>query len=201
MTADQTRSSYARVSRAYIDRLGDMSSVLPEDRAFIAGAFRSIPARILDAGCGPGHLTAYLHSLDHDVSGMDLVDDFVIHAQRSYPQITFSVGDVTRIDDGDEALGGVLAWYSLIHMSDEELTAALAEFHRVLMPGGILVLGMFHATQRREFDHRVTPATARSEDEVEGFLDRAGFSPLRWEARSATPENRAHLAVAAIRVT
>lgn len=48
---------------------------------------------------------------------------------------------------------GVLAWYSTIHVPDERLPEAFAEFHRVLAPSGYLLLafqageGSEHATE------------------------------------------------------
>lgn len=39
------------------------------------------------------------------------------------------------------SLGGLLARYSTIHVPDEELPRALAEFHRVLAAGGFVQLG------------------------------------------------------------
>ncbi|WP_168583608.1 class I SAM-dependent methyltransferase [Gephyromycinifex aptenodytis] len=198
MSADRTRRAYSSLSDTYIGLFGHIESVLPADKAFIAEAFQGVHARILDAGCGPGHLTFYLQDLGYEASGIDLVPDFVAHAQQAYPMGDFSVGDITRIDERDRTLGGVLAWYSLIHMTEAELGAALAEFRRVLIPGGILVLGAFHAAQCTPFAHKVTPAIAFSEDEVKALLNRAGFEVVRWETRAATTETRAHLAVAAV---
>ena len=44
------------------------------------------------------------------------------------------------LDLPDAALGGVLAWYSVIHLPDERLPEAFAEFCRVLAPGGLVLL-------------------------------------------------------------
>ncbi|MGO8887777.1 MAG: class I SAM-dependent methyltransferase [Streptosporangiaceae bacterium] len=40
------------------------------------------------------------------------------------------------LDLPDGALGGVLAWYSIIHIPQERLPETFAEFCRVLAPGG-----------------------------------------------------------------
>jgi hypothetical protein len=40
----------------------------------------------------------------------------------------------------DDALGGVLAWYSVIHLLDERLPGVFADFCLVLAPGGLLLL-------------------------------------------------------------
>ncbi len=40
----------------------------------------------------------------------------------------------------DAAFDGVLCWYSLIHLTDDELPVALAEVARVLRPGGLVLV-------------------------------------------------------------
>ena len=44
------------------------------------------------------------------------------------------------MDQGDETLGGIVAWYSIIHTPPERLPLAFAEFQRTLAPGGQLLL-------------------------------------------------------------
>ena len=44
------------------------------------------------------------------------------------------------LDLPEAALGGVLAWYSVIHIPDERVPEAFAEFCRVLAPGGLVLL-------------------------------------------------------------
>ncbi len=40
----------------------------------------------------------------------------------------------------DAGVGGLCAWYSVIHIPDDVLPAVFAEFHRVLVPGGVALL-------------------------------------------------------------
>jgi SAM-dependent methyltransferase len=65
----------------------------------------------------------------------------VATARQAYPALRFEVGSMLALDLPDGGLGGVLAWYSVIHIPDEQLAAAFAEFRRVLAPGGYLQLG------------------------------------------------------------
>jgi ubiquinone/menaquinone biosynthesis C-methylase UbiE len=61
-------------------------------------------------------------------------------ARQSHPGLRFEVGSMLDLDLPDGSLGGVLAWYSTIHVPGERLPDALAEFRRVLAPGGYLLL-------------------------------------------------------------
>jgi hypothetical protein len=51
---------------------------------------------------------------------------------------------MTDLDLADASMGGLVAWYSLIHIPDDELGPVLARFRRVLRPGAPLLVG-FHA--------------------------------------------------------
>ena len=94
-------------------------------------------------GCGPGHLAAHLCSLGVDATGIDLVPEFVHHATAAFPRGRYELGSMARLPVPDGAVAGVLAWYSLIHLSPDDLDNVLAELRRVMITGGPLVAGFF----------------------------------------------------------
>jgi hypothetical protein len=64
-------------------------------------------------------------------------------ARALHPNMTFEVGTMTALEAGDARWQGVIAFYSLIHLtSDEELRAALREFQRTLIDGGFLLVAV-----------------------------------------------------------
>ncbi|WP_367888724.1 class I SAM-dependent methyltransferase [Arthrobacter woluwensis] len=56
--------------------------------------------------------------------------------------MSFQSADVRRLPSRT-ARGGVLAWFSLIHLDPVDVRAVLAEVHRVLAPGGRILIGFF----------------------------------------------------------
>jgi SAM-dependent methyltransferase len=95
---------------------------------------------VLDAGCGPGRVTAHLASLGLSASGLDLSPVMTDIAATAFPELSFRVGSLTSLDLPDESLDGLLAWYSLINLPAVARRDVLAELHRVLRPGGHLLV-------------------------------------------------------------
>ena len=108
--------------------------------------------QVTDIGCGPGRITIHLDSLGVPVSGIDLSPGMVAEARRRYPHLRFETGAMADLDLPDESLGGVLAWYSIIHTPPELLPAVFAEFARVLVPGGHLLLAFQVGDERKRVE-------------------------------------------------
>jgi SAM-dependent methyltransferase len=140
-----TRASYDTMATEYAERFGGELAAKPLERAMLAGFAELVRAAglgpVADIGCGTGRVTAHLSSLGVSVFGVDLSPGMIEVARRSHPGLRFEVGSMLDLDLPDGSLGGLMAWYSIIHIPDERLPEAFAEFHRVLAPGGHLLLG------------------------------------------------------------
>src|SRR5580658_3761194 len=140
-----TRASYDAVATAYAERFGDELDARPLDRGMLAGFAEVVRAAgagpVADVGCGMGRVTAYLDGLGVPAFGIDLSPGMIEVARQTYPGLRFEVGSMLALDLPDASLGGLLAWYSVIHVPDERLPEAFAEFCRVLAPGGLVLLG------------------------------------------------------------
>ncbi|MFJ9777038.1 class I SAM-dependent DNA methyltransferase [Kitasatospora sp. NPDC101157] len=142
-----TRTSYDTVATSYADQVRDLLDRTPYERAALtlfADLVRTAGGGpVADLGCGPGRITAYLHALGVDSFGMDLSPAMVEVARRDHPALRFEVGSMTDLDLADSSMAGLVAWYSLIHVPDDEIGSVFTHFRRVLRPGGPLLLG-FH---------------------------------------------------------
>jgi SAM-dependent methyltransferase len=139
-----TRASYDAVAEDYARRFRDELDARPLDRAVLAAFAELVRATdlgpVADVGCGTGRVTAHLNGLGVPVFGIDLSPGMAATARRSYPGLRFDVGSMLALDLPDGALGGVMAYYSIIHIPDDRLPEVFAEFLRVLAPGGYALL-------------------------------------------------------------
>ncbi|MDT7711983.1 MAG: hypothetical protein QOG46_672 [Pseudonocardiales bacterium] len=70
------------------------------------------------------------------------------------------------------ALGGIVAWYSIIHTPPEELPVVFAEFHRVLAPDGHLLLTFQVGDEPRQLRRRSAMrcrSTATAFSQIESY--------------------------------
>jgi SAM-dependent methyltransferase len=133
-----TRTSYDRLAADYAERFEGELGRKPLDRAMFA-AFAELvrgAGTVADVGCGPGQAAAHLHELGLPVFGIDLSPQMVAVARRAHPDLRFDVGSMTALELPDASLAGVVAYYSIINVPSDALPTVFAEFHRVLVPGG-----------------------------------------------------------------
>ena len=196
---DLVRDAYMERALEYAEALGSMAAVHPGDRHLVSTWARGVTGPVIDAGCGPGHWTHFLAESGADVQGIDLVPKFIEHAQHRFPGVPFRVGSLHALDVADHSLGGLLAWYSLIHHRPDAVQVLLAEFARVLRPGGGLLLGFFEGPTVEAFEHAVVTAYRWPVGELSNDLRTAGFEVIETHTRTGS-EHRPHGAIVARRI-
>jgi SAM-dependent methyltransferase len=193
------RDAYSSLSEQYIGLFDGTWRDHEDDTALVRRHLTGLTGPVLDLGCGPGHWTAYLHSLGADVTGVDLVPEFIAHARATHPGPDFRLGSMTEVDVPDHSVAGILAWYSTIHLPPPELDRVLREYRRLLAPSGVLVIGFFDSDDDvAAFDHTVITAYRWPVDVFAERLSAAGFVE-RQRRRHRVPErpDRMYAAVAA----
>jgi SAM-dependent methyltransferase len=194
----EARTFYDAFAAAYTDRFRDALDAMPTDRAMLgvfAELVRSsgIAGPVADLGCGSGRVTAHLRDLGLPVFGVDLSPAMVELARREHPGLRFEVGSILDLDLPDGSVSGALAYYSIIHMPPERLPEAFAEFHRVLAPGGHLLVAFQVGDEllylERPLGHEVSLDFQRLQpDEVAGLLEAAGLTVRVRAVREPEPD-------------
>jgi len=145
---------YDRVAGQYAERITGELAHKPFDRE-ILGRFGDLArplGPVCDLGCGPGHVARYLDDRGLDVCGIDLSSAMVAQARALYPHIPFRQGNMLALDLADDSLGGIVAFYSIIHIPRPLLPQVFAGMHRVLCPDGALLLAFHLGDEDRHLD-------------------------------------------------
>lgn len=139
------RDSYDSAAKAYAEQLATELDHKPLDRHLLNRFAEEARGRglVADLGCGPGHVARYLQEQGVTVAGIDLSPEMVRVATGLHPGIEFRAGDMNQLDLPDASLGGIVAFYAIVHFGPTELGAVFQQFRRVLMPGGLALLS-FH---------------------------------------------------------
>lgn len=182
LTTDAIQASYDAVAEAYAEEFFDELSRKPFDRELL-DRFAASCARgglVLDVGCGPGHVANYLMDDGVEAAGIDLSPEMIEVARRLTPRVAFTVGDMRHLPWADGALGGLTAFYSLIHIPRADVPSVLAEFRRVLAPEGRLLVAVHGGSgtihRDRFLEHDVPfEATLFALGELVTLVEAAGF--------------------------
>ncbi len=176
-------SAYDARAAEYVELAGSIDQMDARDAAVIAAWRDATLGRLLDAGCGPGHWTEFLGKDGREARGIDLSVEFIATAKSRHPGIAFEVGSFRELPFDSGSVGGILAWYSLIHTPPADLPEIFVEFGRVLAPGGSILIGYFDGEPGEPFSHAVAPAFFWSADALAELLAYAGFDLVSSETR------------------
>ncbi|MFJ9540588.1 class I SAM-dependent DNA methyltransferase [Streptomyces sp. NPDC101225] len=186
-----TRTFYDAVAEDYADHFpGDGLAGRPLDRALLGVFAELVAGAVADLGCGPGRLTGYLAGLGLPVFGLDLSEGMLAIARRENPGLRFQQGSMLALDLADGALAGAVSWYSSIHTPADRLPSLFAEFHRVLSPGGQLLLAFQAGDVPRRHDRPwgrpvCLDFQRRRPEHMADLLTRSGFAVVSRTVREA----------------
>ncbi|WP_114854583.1 class I SAM-dependent methyltransferase [Brachybacterium sp. YJGR34] len=160
---ERTRASYDLDAEGYAEQVRGLLEDRPALRAPLEVIAQLVAqdggGPVADIGCGTGYVTRYLHDLGAEAFGIDLSPAMVSIARRDHPQLRFEVGTMTSLELEACSVAGIVAFWSTVHIPDDVMPDVIAEFHRVLRPGGHVLLGF---PVGEGIEHRSTGYTGRS---------------------------------------
>jgi ubiquinone/menaquinone biosynthesis C-methylase UbiE len=165
-------STYVYDSANECERLERQAALLGPERV-LRGVRPPPGARILDAGCGSGaaaRIIAGRHP-ETEVIGLDFSQDYVTYAghraeMERLRNLSFRQGDIQTLPFLDASFDIIWSQFVLYFLSKPE--AAVAEFRRVLRPGGGVVIALHEGL----LHHPENPSLQARLDRVRsGLLD------------------------------
>ncbi|MBO0867042.1 MAG: class I SAM-dependent methyltransferase [Micromonosporaceae bacterium] len=135
-----TRTGYRRWAASYDE---PRNSLFDSDEPVMHQILDALPAGdALDAACGTGRYAEYLAGRGHRVVGVDSSPEMLDRARSRVPSGEFLLGDLHRLPLRDGQVDLVVCGLALTHVP--ALAPVIAEFARVLRPGGHLAISDAH---------------------------------------------------------
>ena len=186
---------YDAVAMEYADKFCGEHEKKPQDREILSRFSQAVAGKkpIWDFGCGPGQTTQYLKDLGIEISGLDLSEKLVEQAIMAHPGINFRKGNILDLEFENESIAGIVAFYAIVHFSQEQVGKVFREIFRVLQYGGIFLF-TYHIGEDTihldEFLGKVVEIDFMffKTDFIFTCLKEAGFSDIEIIEREPYPE-------------
>lgn len=174
---EEIREYWSARAATFDDAFGHRMPPGPEREAWqraIAGCLGTAPLDVLELACGTGEVTGALRRLGHRVTGLDFSEAMLDRARAKHagdPGARFVLADAEYTREPPGRYDAVVCRHLVWTLTDPQ--AALAEWFRVLRPGGHLLVfdGDFAAPHGRR---------GRLAQRLLGLLD-------RWQGAAAPP--------------
>lgn len=141
---EDIREYWSRRSATFDLAFGHRIPPGPELDAWAAAVRKAIgpePRKVLELACGTGEVTNVLLSLGHEVTALDFSETMLAVARAKHAgqsRARFVLADAERTMEPDEAYDAVICRHLVWTLTEPE--AALADWLRVLKPGGMLLV-------------------------------------------------------------
>jgi ubiquinone/menaquinone biosynthesis C-methylase UbiE len=137
--AQEVRQCYDLAAQEYAKSFLNELDGKPFDRNILDRFSQMLPegGLIYDFGCGSGQTTKYLNDKHKQkVVGLDFSEKSMELARTNFSEIEFRVDDMLASKMNPQSADGILAFYAIVHFTYKQVEQALAEWYRLLKPGG-----------------------------------------------------------------
>jgi len=145
---DKTRKDYNRIATHFSST---RSYNWPDVDEAIGGLGLKKGDRILDLGCGNGRLIKALEKYEIEYCGLDISEELVKNARKSFPLEKFVVSNLLKTPFPKESYDAVISIATLHHLPSLNHKDAFVEMKRILKPGGKLLISVWYFWNKPSF--------------------------------------------------
>jgi|SRR5579871_221830 len=97
---------------------------------------------ILDVACGEGYGAAYLAQFANHVTGVDISEEAIFHAQKNYflNNLSFISTNANKLSFNNNIFDVITSFETIEHLSKEDQELFLSECKRILKDEGLLII-------------------------------------------------------------
>jgi ubiquinone/menaquinone biosynthesis C-methylase UbiE len=191
---NKIRRAYDTIAKEYAEAFSGEHEKKPKDQEMLRRFSIEIGDKkpVWDFGCGPGQTTKYLKDLGIEISGLDLSEKLLEQARANHPEINFRRGNILELEFDDDSISGVVAFYAIVHFTQEQVETAFREIFRVIKPGG-LFLFTYHIGENTIFIEEFLGKKINihfmffNTDFISGCLKKIGFEKIEIIEREPYP--------------
>lgn len=191
MISRRIRELYDRSAHQYATRNAGMREGLVETGARFLKLAGEQPY-VLDLGCGAGRDMAWLEQHGARMAGADLSAGMLTEA-RGIVHGPLVQADMGQLPFADASFNGVWCMASMLHLPKANAPLALAEIERVLLPAGVLLLGLQigkgEVWEANPYGVGERFFARYSEEEATEMLARSGFTTV-YSFNAGTPHRQ-----------
>jgi SAM-dependent methyltransferase len=175
------QQSYDAIAREYADEIYEELAGKPFDRELLDRLAKRVGrGRVGDLGCGPAQIARYLRDRGVNAFGLDFSSGMLAQARHLNPEMPFVQTSMFALGLRSEALDGITAFYSIIHVPRERVVNVLGEMRRVLKRGGLLLIAFHLGSENSHHDELFgqpvnLDVAFFTTPEMTGYLEAAGF--------------------------
>lgn len=103
-------------------------------------------SKVLDLGCGTGHLSQFIKEQGHEVIGLDPSKEMLKYSKKNFPNITFVDGISADLPFADNSFDYIVSIEVLRYLNKKDVIQTYQEIYRVLKPKGF-----FNATHVNKY--------------------------------------------------
>ena len=131
--------TWNKVASLYAEKMMDLP-IYEESYKMFRELLHCSDAKILDIGCGPGVISAYLQQQcpTYQLSGIDFSAEMISLAQSHLPQGHFQVMDCRQMNFSAGTFDGVVCGFCIPYLDSVELENFFKDIAVMLKEGGIL---------------------------------------------------------------
>lgn len=186
---------YDSVAKEYAEAFTGEHKKKPKDREVLLKFSKEIGGRrpVWDFGCGPGQTSRYLKDLGIEISGLDYSEKLLERARTINREICFQRGNILELKFEDDSIAGIVAFYAIVHFTEEQVLRAFREIFRVLQPDGIFLFtyhigdGAIHLNEFLGIEVDIDFMFFKTES-ISRYLKEVGFQGIEVIERDPYPK-------------